>query len=530
MEKKTAIAEGKTFLGLELGSTRIKAVLIDDHFTVLAKGTHSWENQMENGCWTYSLDAIHNGIKDCFADLRRNVRETYDLPLHTIGAMGISAMMHGYLAFDAQDALLVPFRTWRNTMTAQAAEALTAALHFNIPQRWTIAHLYQAILNKEPHVPKITHVTTLAGYIHYLLTGQRVVGIGEASGIFPVDRLGYDADMLSVTETMLAEKGFSKKLTDLFPAVKAAGEQAGVLTAEGAAFLDESGELQPGIPFCPPEGDAGTGMVASNAVTPGTGNISCGTSVFAMPVLQQPLQGVYYEIDIVATPDGAPVAMVHCNNGCSELDAFVDMFSEFSYMSGNPMEKSDVYELLYRNAYENAAWDGDGIIAYNFLSGEPIAEVEHGTPAYFRFSNSNMNLANFFRAQLMAVFAALHMGMDILRTKENLAPQSMTAHGGLFTVRGVAQQILADALETKISVHKTASEGGPWGMALLAAYMVIGEGDSLSMWLHKNVFADMPSTTTDPTKEGMAGYRTFMKRYLAGLDAIRRLKGEVDHA
>ena len=530
MEKKTAIAEGKTFLGLELGSTRIKAVLIDDHFTVLAKGSHSWENQLENGCWTYSLDAIHNGVKACFADLRRNVREIYDLPLRTIGAMGISAMMHGYLAFDAQDALLVPFRTWRNTMTAQAAEALTKALHFNIPQRWTIAHLYQAVLNGEPHIPQIAHVTTLAGYIHYLLTGQRVVGIGEASGIFPVNRLGYDTDMLFATETLLAENGFSKKLTDLFPSVKSAGEQAGVLTAEGAAFLDESGELQPGIPFCPPEGDAGTGMVASDAVTPGTGNISCGTSVFAMPVLEQPLQGVYSEIDIVATPDGAPVAMVHCNNGCSELDAFVDMFYEFSHMSGHPMEKSDVYELLYRNAHDNGAPDSDGITAYNFLSGEPVAGVEQGSPAYFRSPKSKLTPANFFRAQLMSVFAALRMGMDILRTKENLSPRSMTAHGGLFTVRGVAQQILADALETTVAVHNTASEGGPWGMALLAAYMICGEGYSLSKWLHTKVFADTPSVIAHPTEEGMAGYNAYMIRYTAGLEAIRCLKGENHHA
>ncbi|MGN0648387.1 MAG: xylulokinase [Oscillospiraceae bacterium] len=525
MDKKLAIAQGKTFLGIELGSTRIKAVLIGEDFTVLAKGSHCWENKLENGYWTYALDDIHKGLKACYTDLCNDIRKRYDKQLTTIGAMGISAMMHGYLAFDANDTLLTPFRTWRNTTTAEAAAKLTDALHFNIPQRWSIAHLYQAVLNKEAHIPQIAHVTTLAGYIHYLLTGRRVVGIGEASGIFPVDQCGYRADLAAIADRMLAEAGFHLSLMEVFPQVQAAGEQAGVLTAEGAAFLDESGCLQAGVPFCPPEGDAGTGMVASNAVTAGSGNISCGTSVFAMPVLYQPLKGVYPEIDIVATPDGTPVAMVHCNNGCSELDAFVRMFADFSALTGHPVSMDTAYETLYRHAMEHGNPDADGITAYNFLSAEPVAGIENGSPAYYHLPQSHMLLGDFMRAQLMSVFAALRMGLQKLLENENIKLDAITAHGGLFTVRGTAQQILADALDTTVSVHKTASEGGPWGMALLAAYMLCGEGKSLPKWLQTAVFADTPCITATPTERGMTGYQTYMQRYEAGLTAIRCLNG-----
>ncbi len=525
MDKKLAIAEGKTFLGIEFGSTRIKALLIGEDFTVLAKGSHAWENKLENGYWTYALEDIHKGLKACYADLCRDIRKQYDCVLTTIGAMGISAMMHGYLAFDAENRLLTPFRTWRNTTTAEAAAKLTDALHFNIPQRWSIAHLYQAVLNREEHIPQIAHVTTLAGYIHYLLTGRRVVGIGEASGIFPVDRCGYDANLVAITDRMLADAGFHLTVSKVFPQVQAAGEQAGVLTAEGAAFLDESGNLQAGVPFCPPEGDAGTGMVASNAVTSGSGNISCGTSVFAMPVLHQPLKGVYPEIDIVATPDGTPVAMVHCNNGCSELDSFAEMFAEFSALTGHPLSIDTVYETLYRHAMEQGTPDADGITAYNFLSGEPVAGIENGSPAYYHLPQSRMLLADFMRAQLMSVFAALRMGMLKLADNESIMLDAITAHGGLFTVRGAAQQILADALGTTVMVHKTASEGGPWGMALLAAYMLCGEGKSLPKWLQTTVFADTPCVTVTPTEQGMAGYQAYMQRYEAGLPAMRCLNG-----
>lgn len=530
MDKKLAIAEGKTFLGIELGSTRIKAVLIDEDFTVLAKGSHSWENKLEKGYWTYALEDIHKGLKACYASLCDDIQTRYDRKLTTIGAMGISAMMHGYLAFDENDTLLTPFRTWRNTTTAQAAAKLTEALHFNIPQRWSIAHLYQAVLDKEAHIPQIAHVTTLAGYIHYLLTGHRVVGIGEASGIFPVDHCGYRADLAAIADRMLADAGFHLAVSAVFPQVQAAGEQAGVLTAEGAAFLDESGNLQAGIPFCPPEGDAGTGMVASNAVTAGSGNISCGTSVFAMPVLHQPLQGVYPEIDMVATPDGTPVAMVHCNNGCSELDNFVSMFAEFATLTGHPVPMDTAYETLYRHAMEQGTADADGITAYNFLSGEPVAGIENGSPAYYHLPQSRVLLADFMRAQLMSVFAAVRMGLQTLREKENIRLDAITAHGGLFTVRGTAQQILADALGTTVSVHKTASEGGPWGMALLAAYMLCGEGKSLPKWLQTSVFADTPCITVAPTENGMAGYQTYMRRYEAGLPAMRCLNGGEIHA
>lgn len=525
MNKKLAIAEGKTFLGIELGSTRIKAVLIGEDFSVLAKGSHNWENKLENGYWTYTLEDIHKGLKACYTDLCCDVQKQYNHNLTTIGAMGISAMMHGYLAFDENDNLLTPFRTWRNTTTAEAAAKLTAALHYHIPQRWSIAHLYQAILDQEAHIPQIAHVTTLAGYIHYLLTGHRFVGIGEASGIFPVDHCGYDTELAAIADRMLADAGFHLSVREVFPQVQTAGEQAGVLTAEGAAFLDESGNLQAGIPFCPPEGDAGTGMVASNAITAGSGNISCGTSVFAMPVLHQPLKGVYPEIDIVATPDGSPVAMVHCNNGCSELDHFVKMFAEFSALVGHPITMDTAYETLYHHAMEQGTPDADGITAYNFLSGEPIADIENSSPAYYHLPQSHMLLADFMRAQLMSVFATLSIGMQKLREKENIQLDTITAHGGLFTVRGAAQQILADALGTTVSVHKTASEGGPWGMALLAAYMLCSEGKSLPKWLRNTVFADTPCITVTPTERGMKGYQMYMQRYKAGLSAMRCLNG-----
>lgn len=525
MDRKKALLSGKTFLGLELGSTRIKAVLIAEDFSILASGAYAWENRLENGYWTYALDEIHRGVKGCYASLAAAVKQQYDIPLQTIGAMGISAMMHGYLAFDADDHLLVPFRTWRNTTTGEAAAKLTAALHFNIPQRWSIAHLYQAVCNGESHLHQVAHITTLAGYIHYLLTGQRIVGIGEASGMFPVKNGTYDPELLAIADDLLSQGGFPQSIASLFPQVRMAGETGGILTPEGAAFIDESGLLQAGIPLCPPEGDAGTGMVASNAISPGSGNISCGTSVFAMPVLHHPLKGVYPEIDVVTTPDGAPVAMVHCNNGCSELDAFASMFREFSALTGNPLPMETVYETLYLHAMDCGAADGGGVTAYNFLSGEPVAAVAHGSPAYYRTPNSQMTLGNFMRAQLMAVFAALQMGMKTLRDHEGIQLKSITAHGGLFTVRGAAQQILADALETTVAVHRTAGEGGPWGMALLAAYMICGEGKSLAEWLKNVVFAGVPCILAQPNPAGVAGYRAYMQRYEAGLEGIRCLKG-----
>ena len=518
------IGQGKTFLGIELGSTRIKACLIDDTFSPIAGGSHSWENRLENGYWTYSLEDIHSGVQSCYADLKRDVREKYGVTLENVGAIGISAMMHGYMAFDKDDNLLVPFRTWRNTTTEKAAEELTKLFGFNIPQRWSIAHLYQAVLNKEELIPKIAHITTLAGYIHFLLTGNRIVGVGEASGMFPISGGGYDTDMLNKFDKLASENGFEKNIRDVLPQVKNAGEYSGIITAEGAKFLDPDGDLKSGIPLCPPEGDAGTGMAATNAVLPKTGNISAGTSVFSMLVLEKPLSGVYPEIDIVATPDGAPVAMVHCNNCCSELDAWVNIFEEFSVLSGNKIDKSELYEMLYKNAL-NGDTDCGGVAAYNFLSGEPVAGVAEGRPMYFRTPDSKMNLANFFRAELYSAFAALKIGMDILFEKEKVSAEQFTGHGGIFKVQGVAQQFLADGLNTPVSVMKTAGEGGAWGMALLAAYMICKNGKSLAEWLDSNVFADMDKNTAVPEESGVKGFAEYIKRYKAGLAAEIKPEG-----
>lgn len=512
------IRGGRTCLGIEFGSTRIKAVLIDDTFAPIASGSHDWQNRYENGVWTYSADDITTGLQHCYSSLVEDVRSKYGVVPTTYGAMGISGMMHGYMAFDKDDKLLVPFRTWRNTITEQAASGLSELLGFNIPQRWSIAHLYQAVLNGEEHVKNIAHINTLAGHIHYLLTGKRQVGVGEASGIFPVDGIGYNAEYLAKVDEKLAEKGFSGKLMEILPGVLSAGAQGAVLTAEGAKLLDPTGTLQPGVPVCPPEGDAGTGMVATNSVLPRTGNVSAGTSIFAMLVLDKPLKGYYPEIDVVTTPDGAPVAMVHCNNCCSELDAWVNVFSEFAELSGHPAAKSELYEMLYRNALSGDP-DCGGTVAYNFLSGEPVAGAENGRPMYFRTPDGKFNLANLFRAEIYSTMAALKLGMDILFDKEHVSVEKITGHGGLFKTQGVAQQFLADGLGCSVSVMKTAGEGGAWGMALLAAYSVCGGGKTLPEFLGSEVFSGMGSTTLQPEEKGAEGFRKFMENYRRGLAA-----------
>lgn len=518
MDIKKKIQHGRTYLGIEFGSTRIKAVLIDDTFAPIASGSHDWENRYENGIWTYSLDDIIGGLQDCYARLAEDVKSKYGVVPETYGAMGISGMMHGYMAFDENDALLVPFRTWRNTMTEQAAAELSELFKFNIPQRWSIAHLYQAILNKEKHVPNITHITTLAGYIHYRLTDDRSVGVGEASGIFPIDNGQYNKDYIEKLTPILKEKGFDKDINEVLPAVLTAGKANAVLTYEGARLLDPTGTLNPGVRVCPPEGDAGTGMVATNSVLPETGNVSAGTSIFAMIVLEKPLSGYYPEIDVVTTPDGSPVAMVHCNNCCSELDAWVNMFGEFAALSGAPMSKSALYEILYKNAL-NGDPDCGGTVAYNFLSGEPVAAAENGRPMYFRTPDGSFNLANFFRAQLYSSMAALKLGMDILFENEKVSVKKITGHGGLFKVKGVAQQFLADGLNSAVSVMKTAGEGGAWGMAVLAAYAAFGNGKSLPDFLEKQVFASMESATVQPDEKGLEGFAAFMENYKKGLSA-----------
>ncbi len=512
------IQNNKTYLGIEFGSTRIKAVLIDDTFAPIASGSHDWQNRYENGVWTYSLDDITTGLQHCYASLVEDVKQKYSVVPTGYGAMGISGMMHGYMAFDKDDRLLVPFRTWRNTITEQAASELSELLGFNIPQRWSIAHLYQAVLNGEEHVKNIAHINTLAGYIHFRLTGKRHVGVGEASGIFPVDGGQYNAGYIAKTDELLAKKGFGHRLPDVLPGVLSAGASEAVLTAEGAKLLDPSGNLQPGVPVCPPEGDAGTGMTATNSVLPRTGNVSAGTSIFAMLVLDKPLKGYYPEIDVVTTPDGAPVAMVHCNNCCSELDAWVKVFSEFAELSGHPVEMPALYEMLYRNAL-NAAPDCGGTVAYNFLSGEPVAGAENGRPMYFRTPDGKFNLANLFRAEIYSTMAALKLGMDILFDKEQVSVDKITGHGGLFKTKGVAQQFLADGLGCAVSVMKTAGEGGAWGMALLAAYSVCGGGKSLPEFLDSEVFGGMESTTLQPEEKGAEGFRKFMENYKRGLSA-----------
>ena len=519
---KEKIQAGRTYLGIELGSTRIKAVLLDDEYNTIATGGYSWENRYENGYWTYDMEDVYIGLQTCYASLAADVQCRYGVPLTTLGAMGISGMMHGYLVFDAAGELLTPFRTWRNTTTAQAAEALTELFRFNIPQRWSLAHLYQAMLNGEEHVAKIARLTTLASQIHYLLTGRHETGLGEASGMFPIENGDYHPEMLAVFD-QLADT-YPWDIRQILPQVRCAGNRGAVLTAEGAAFLDPTGTLQAGIPLCPPEGDAGTGMTATNSVLPGTGNVSAGTSVFSMLVLHEPLKGVYPEIDVCTTPDGAPTAMVHSNNGCSELDEWVQIFMEFAALAGHPMDISECYSLLYNHAMTGAE-DCGGVTAYNFLAGEPVAGVEKGYPLYFRTPDSKMNLSNMMRAQLYASVAAIKLGMDLLVEKEGIRAEHFMAHGGLFKVKGVAQQILANALNTPVSTVATAGEGGAWGMALLAAYMGCGTDKSLGAWLESEIFAGQDALLLIPDETGVQAYETYMRQYKAGLAAVNSLNG-----
>ena len=520
---KAAIEGGETFLGLELGSTRIKAVLMDGRFTPVAEGSHTWENKLVDGIWTYSLDAVWDGVRDCFAKLARDVERRYGARLTTARAIGISGMMHGYLVFDEDGALLTPFRTWRNTITGQAAAELTQLFGFNIPQRWSIAHLYQAMLRGEEHVPRIAYMTTLSGYIHWKLTGEKAAGIGEASGMFPVSQETgtYDERMLESFNRLAASKGYSLRLENILPKVLMAGESAGTLTKEGAALLDPSGTLRPGIPLCPPEGDAGTGMVATNSVAPGTGNVSAGTSIFAMVVLDRMLKKVYPEIDIVATPSGVPVAMVHCNNCTSELDAWVSLFGEYAEALGARADKDALYKIAYTKALE-ADDGGDKLLAYNYFTGEPVTGLESGRPLFVRLPDSRLTLANFMRTQLFTALGALKIGMDLLLKDEGIGLMGITGHGGFFKVGGVGQTILASALETPVTVMQTAGEGGPWGMAILAAYMSKRQpGETLAGFLKDRVFADAAGVTVQPDAKISESFRAFMGLYKKGLDIER---------
>jgi len=520
MSAKEAIAQGKCALGIEFGSTRIKAVLIDATHAPIAMGTHDWENRLEKGVWTYSLEDIWTGLQDCYASLAKDVLEKYDLPLTKIDAIGFSGMMHGYMAFDKEDNLLVPFRTWRNTMTEQACKVLSPLFQFNVPQRWSIAHLYQAILSKEEHVDKITFFTTLAGYIHWKLSGEKVLGIGEASGMFPIDSktFDYDKEMLAKFDQLTEKESFSWKLAEILPKVLLAGEEAGTLTAEGAKLLDPTGTLQPGSKMAPPEGDAGTGMVATNAVAVRTGNVSAGTSIFSMVVLEKALAKAYEEIDMVTTPDGMPVAMVHCNNCTSDLNAWVNLFDEFADTFGMKIDKNDLYGVLYRKALE-ADKDCGGLVAYNYFSGEPVTGLNEGRPMFVRTPDAKFSLANFMRSHLYSALAALKVGNDILLKEEKVAVDSLMGHGGLFKTPVVGQKMLAAALNAPVTVMDTASEGGPWGMAVLAAYMMEKNGKSLSDYLKDEIFAGQTGTTIAPDAEDVAGFDAFTAKYVNTLPA-----------
>ena len=523
MDIKEQIAQGRCCLGIELGSTRIKAVLIGPDHAPVASGDHGWENRLEDGVWTYHMEDVWAGLQDAYAKLRADVKERYGVELTAMAAMGFSAMMHGYVALDQEDRLLVPFRTWRNTITGQAAQLLTERFQFNIPQRWSIAHLYQAILNGEDHVKDICYLTTLAGYVHYKLTGRRVMGVGEASGMFPIDSNTGDFDqaMVDSFDALVAEKGYPWKLRDILPQVLSAGEEAGILTAEGAKLLDPTGSLTPGIPLAPPEGDAGTGMAATNAVAPRTGNVSAGTSVFAMIVLEKALSKVYPEIDMVTTPTGKPVAMVHCNNCTNEINAWAQVFKGFLEALGQTPEMNAVFTAMFRSALEGAA-DGGGLTLYNYLSGEPITDLEEGRPLLVRTPQAKLDFPNFMRTQLYSALATLKIGMDIL-AGEQVAVDRLLGHGGFFKTPEAGQRIMAAAAGAPVSVMETAGEGGPWGMALLAAYLVEKEpGQSLEDYLDSRVFAGQKVVTLEPQKQDMEGFEQFMRQYRAGLAVERQ--------
>lgn len=518
---KNAIREGRTALGIEFGSTRIKAVLVDESHQPIAMGTHDWENRLENNIWTYSLEDIWNGLQGCYRSLTEDVLAKYGETLTTIGSIGFSGMMHGYMAFNEAGELLVPFRTWRNTMTEEACKELTPLFNFNIPQRWSIAHLYQAILSGEEHVKDITFFTTLAGYIHWMLSGEKVLGIGEASGMFPIDStiFDYDQKMLAQFDELIAPRGFGWKLAEILPKVLVAGEKAGALTEAGAKLLDPSGNLKAGIPMCPPEGDAGTGMVATNAVKVRTGNISAGTSIFSMVVTEKVLSKVHEEIDMVTTPDGYPVAMVHCNNCTSDLNAWVNLFDEFAGKFGMKIDKNELYGTLYREAL-TADTDCGGLISYNYFSGEPVTGLNAGRPMFVRTPDAKFSLANFMRSNLYSAMATLKIGNDILLKEENVKVDALMGHGGLFKTPVVGQQLMAAAFNSPVTVMDTASEGGAWGMAVLAAYMQEkGDGETLPEYLSNRIFAGQTGTTIAPKAEDVAGFDAYVARYKSTLIA-----------
>ena len=490
-EIKKTIEEGKAVLGIEFGSTRIKAVLIDEDKSPIASGSYDWENQLVDNIWTYSMEKIQNGLQGCYQDLVKDVEAKYDVKLTKFAALGVSAMMHGYLAFDENDKLLVPFRTWRNTITEEASEKLTELFSYHIPQRWSIAHLYQAILNGEEHVKDVRYITTLAGYIHWQMTGEKVLGVGDASGMFPIDMntKDYDEEMIQKFDKLIEGENYPWKIKEILPKVLVAGDAAGILTEEGAKKLDPTGNLEAGIPLCPPEGDAGTGMVATNSVAQRTSNISAGTSFFSMVVLEKPLKDLHTEIDMVTTPDGSLVAMVHSNNGTTDLNAWVNIFREFAEAMGMEADMNKLFGTLYNKALEGDV-DCGGLLSYCYFSGEHMTGFTEGRPLFVRSPESKFNLANFMRTNLYTCLGAMRVGLDILFKKEGVKVDRLLGHGGLFKTKGVGQQILADAVNAPVSVMETAGEGGAWGIAVLASYLVNKEeNETLEDFLDTKVFA-----------------------------------------
>ena len=514
-EIKSLIENAKTYLGIELGSTRIKAVLIAPDYTTIASSDYGWENKYENSYWTYHMEDVWTGLQSVFASLAQNVKTEYDVILKRVASMGFSAMMHGYIALDKDNNLLVPFRTWRNTTTGKAAAELTQKFNFNIPQRWSIAHLYQAMLNNEKHTQNISFLTTLAGYVHYMLTGKKVLGIGEASGMFPIDSEinDYNNQMFDIFDDLA--KDMPWKIRDILPKVLNAGENAGVLTVEGAKLLDPTGTFEANIPLCPPEGDAGTGMVATNAVAVRTGNVSAGTSIFGMIVLEKELSKVYEEIDMVTTPTGKPVAMVHCNNCTNEINAWANVFKDFLVSIGQTPDMNKIFTTMFTEALKGEI-DAGGLLLYNYLSGEPVTGLTEGRPLFVRTPEGKLNFSNFMRAQLYSALATLKIGMDIL-VNENVAIDKLLGHGGYFKTPVVGQRLMAAATNAPVSVMETASEGGAWGMAILAAYM-LENSQTLEDYLDNKVFANQPVTTIEPQQEDIQGFNQFMKNYISGLE------------
>jgi len=514
------INAGTAVLGIEFGSTRIKSVLINRNHEVIASGSHEWENDYSDGIWTYSEEAILKGLQSSYADLKSDVWNRYHVMLSRLGGLGISAMMHGYLPFDADMNLLVPFRTWRNTITGEASEKLTSLFSFNMPQRWSLSHLYQAVLNDEPHVKDIRFLTTLAGWIHYLLTGRKVLGVGDASGMMPIDSTTctYNVSMVSAFDELIADKHYPWKLIDILPAVLCAGMNAGILTAEGARILDPAGDLQPGCPLCPPEGDAGTGMAATNSVRERTGNVSAGTSIFSMIVLEKPMSKVYPEIDIVTTPTGKQVGMVHCNSCTSDINAWVSLFREFTDLMGVKTEAGDVFTKLFRKSLEGDP-DCGGLVSFNYLAGEPVTGLSEGRPMFLRLPDAGMTLANFMKAQIYASMETLKYGMEIMN-RENVAIDCVYGHGGLFKTEGVGQNYLAAAIHAPVTVMETASEGGAWGIALLADFLVYRDTDeTLEDYLQNRVFTGMKQMTVSPDPKDEEGFSRYMERFVSCIPA-----------